>query len=93
MSAFSIANGTSTTFTDTTPDGGFVIDFASLDNSLNVQVNGVDLFVGGPSGAPNELQFQIPGTLEQTVRFADGDQYETDTPAIWQLENTSSDPV
>lgn len=93
MPAFSIDSGNSTTFTDTTPGDGLVIDFASLDNSLNVQINGVNLFVGGPSGAPNELQFQTSDTTGQTVRFADGDQYETNTPAIWQLSNTGSEPV
>lgn len=93
MPAFSIDNGNSTTFTDTTPGDGLVIDFGSLDNSLNVQINGVDLFVGGPAGAPNELQFQTNDTSGQTVRFADGDLYETNTPAIWQLANTGPDPV
>ncbi|WP_170331859.1 Hint domain-containing protein [Ruegeria arenilitoris] len=93
MVNFSIANGNSTTFVDTTPDGGVVIDFATLDNSFSIQVNGVDLFVGGPPGAPNELQFQTPGTAGQTVRFADGDRYEVNTPAVWQLGNTNDNPV
>lgn len=93
MTAFSIANGNSTTFTDTTPGDGLIIDFTSLDNSLSVQINGVDLFVGGPAGAPNELQFQTSGTSGQTVQFADGDRYETNTPAIWQLSNSGPDPV
>lgn len=93
MPAFSINNGNSTSFVDTTPGGGLVIDFERLDNSVSVTINGVDLFVGGPAGAPNELQFQTSGTSGQTVRFADGDEYESDTPAIWQLGNTGSAPV
>ncbi len=93
MPDFSIVGGASTTFTDTTPGGGFVIDFRLLDNSFSVQINGVDLFVGGPAGAPNELQFQISGTSGQTVRFADGDRYEVNTPAVWQLQNSDTDPV
>jgi hypothetical protein len=93
MPSFSIASGSSTTFTDTTPGTGLVIDFDSLDNSFNVQINGVDLFVGGPAGAPNELEFQASGTSGQTVRFADGDQYVTDTQEIWQLGNTNGEPV
>ncbi|WP_234417141.1 Hint domain-containing protein [Loktanella sp. Alg231-35] len=93
MPTFSINDGDSTTFTDTTPGGGFVIDFITLDNSLSVQINGVDLFVGGPAGAPNELEFQAPATAGQTVRFSDGDMYEADTPAIWQLENTNGGSV
>ncbi|SFR32314.1 Hint domain-containing protein [Yoonia tamlensis] len=93
MPTFSIANGNSTTFTDTTPNGGLTIDFALLDNSLSVQINGVDLFVGGPAGAPNELQFQTASTSGQTVAFADGDQYGINTPQIWQLSGTNTDPV
>lgn len=93
MAAYSIASGTTTTFTDTTPGGGLVIDFDTLDNSFNVQINGVDLFVGGPAGAPSEVEFQTSGTSGQTVRFANGDLYETNTPAVWQLGNTNGDPV
>lgn len=93
MVSFNISGGNSTTFVDTSPGGGLVIDFDTLDNSFSVQINGVDLFVGGPAGAPNELQFQIPATAGQTVRFADGDRYEVDTPAVWQLGNTNGEPV
>ncbi|WP_282121605.1 Hint domain-containing protein [Ruegeria atlantica] len=95
MANFNISGGVGTTFTDTSPGGGFVIDFDSLDNSFSLQINGVDLFVGGPAGAPNELQFQrqANGTEGQTVRFADGDRYEIDTPAVWQLGNTNGEPV
>jgi hypothetical protein len=75
----------STTFADTTPGTGLVIDFDSLDNSFNVQINGVNLFVGGPAGAPNELEFQADATSGQTVRFSDGDQYAINTQEIWQL--------
>jgi hypothetical protein len=93
MPSFSIASGSSTTFIDATPGTGLVIDFDSLDNSFNVQINGVNLFVGGPGGAPNELEFQTSGTSGQTVRFADGDQYGTNTQEIYQLGNTNGEPV
>ncbi|MBO9397422.1 Hint domain-containing protein [Shimia sp. R9_2] len=93
MPSFSIVGGNSTTFTDTTPNGGFVIDFVRLDNSLNVQINGVNLFVGGPGGAATELQFQTAATAGQTVRFADGDRYASDTPEIWQLNGTAANPI
>ena len=93
MPPFSIADGNTTTFTDTTPGGGFVIDFATLDNSFQIQINGVDLFVDGPDGSPNELQFQTSGTNGQTVQFADGDQYGTDTEQIWQMQNADGSPV
>lgn len=93
MSNFSIESGDIASFTDTTPATGITIDFMSLDNSFSLQINGVELFVGGPAGAPNELQFQVSGTSGQTVQFADGDNYEADTPAIWQLGNTNGEPV
>lgn len=93
MPSFSIASGSTTSFTDTTPGTGVVIDFDSLDNSFNIQVNGVQLFVGGPSGVENEAEFQTSGTAGQTVRFADGDTYGTDTLEIWQLGNTNGEPV
>lgn len=93
MPTFSISSGGTTTFTDTTPGSGLVIDFATLDNSFRLQINGVDLFVGGPAGAPNELEFQTSGTAGQTVRFVDGDEYGTDTPQVWQLSGTNVNPI
>ncbi|CAD0184274.1 hypothetical protein RUESEDTHA_01153 [Ruegeria sp. THAF57] len=93
MANFSIANGDSATFTDTSAGDGFVIDFDTLDNSFSIRINDVDLFIGGPAGAENELQFQIVQTEGQTVQFADGDRYEIDTPAVWQLGNTNGEPV
>ncbi|MCG7521438.1 Hint domain-containing protein [Ruegeria sp. Ofav3-42] len=93
MADFSIADGDPVEFIDTSPGGGLVINFDKLDNSFNLQINGVQLFVGGPAGAANELQFQVPGTSGQTVRFADGDRYEFDTPEVWRLGNTNMQPV
>jgi hypothetical protein len=93
MTSFSISSGGSTTFTDTTPDGGLFIDFERLDNSLSVQVNGVDLFVGGLGSAPNELEFQTSGTQGQTVGFADDTFYGSGgIPQIWQLGRTNPLP-
>ncbi|MCX7565174.1 Hint domain-containing protein [Sulfitobacter sp. F26169L] len=93
MPTFNIDSGNATTFTDATPSTGLVIDFASLDNSFSVQINGVNLFVGGPTGAENELEFQTSGTAGQTVRFADGDQYAVNTPEVWQLSGTNENPI
>ena len=93
MPTFSIADGSSTTFVDTTPDGGLVIDFFTLDNSFSVTLNGVDVFIGGPAAAPNELEFQVGATAGQTVRFANGDLYGGATPEIWQLSNTGGQPI
>ena len=93
VTSFSINGGNSTSYTDTTPGGGTTIDFDTLDNSFSVQINGVDLFVGGPAGAPNEAEFQANATAGRTVRFADGDEYGSETPEVWQLGNTNGEPV
>lgn len=93
MVAFNISGGSSATFTDVTPGTGFVIDFDTLDNGFSLQINGVDLFVGGPAGAENEAEFQTTSTAGQTVRFADGDLYGSDVPEVWALGNTNSTPV
>ncbi|GAB5448614.1 Hint domain-containing protein [Gymnodinialimonas sp.] len=93
MPSFSTASGSTASFSDTTPGTGVVIDFDSLDNSFNIQINGVQLFVGGPAGSENELEFQTSGTTGQTVRFADGDIYAVDTQEIWQQGNTNGEPI
>ena len=93
MANFSIQNGTSSSFTDSTPGDGVTLDFTNLDNSLNITINGVHLFTGGPSGAPNELEFQTDGTFGQTIRSADGDIYGSNTPHIWQLSGTTENPI
>ena len=90
---FTIVDGNSVTYTDTQSADGFLIDFETLDNSFNITINGEPLFVGGPAGAENELQFQTPATQGQTVRFADGTEYENGIPAVWQLDNTGDAPV
>lgn len=90
MPNFNISGGNSVTYIDTTPSTGLVIDLDSLDNSFNVQINGVDLFVGGPATAPNEVQFWNQG---QNIRFADGDVYQGAVPAIWNLANNNGNPI
>lgn len=91
MPGFSIVSGNAATFVDTAPNG-LIVDFDRLDNGFNVQINGVDLFIGGPAGAPNEVEFQTNSTPGQTIRFADGSIYGIDTPQIWQMGTTGGDP-
>jgi hypothetical protein len=93
VTSFSIRDGNPTSHDDTTPGTGTTIDFDILDNSFGVRVNGVELFVGGLPGAPHEAEFQANATAGRTVRFADGDEYGTDTPQVWQLGNTNGEPV
>lgn len=94
MPSFTIASGNPEVFVDTVPGDGFIIDFATLDNGFNIEVNGVDLFVNGPGTAPNELEFQVGSTQGQTVRFADGSLYGEDSiPEIWQLGRSSDELI
>ncbi len=97
MPDFNIVSETAT-FVDETPNGGLIIDFATLDNSFSVQINGVDLFVGGPAGAPNEVEFQANATAGQTIRFTDGRTYGSNVgsdriPEIWQLGTVDGAPL
>ncbi|HEV8036959.1 Hint domain-containing protein [Yoonia sp.] len=97
MPDFNIVSETAT-FVDETPNGGLIIDFATLDNSFSVQINGVDLFIGGPAGAPNEVEFQANATAGQTIRFTDGRTYGSNVgsdriPEIWQLGTVGGDPL
>lgn len=66
---------------------GFTFDIYSLDNSFNMEINGVKL-------ATKEIQFQSSGTSGINVEFADGDQYETNTGGdIWQMQGSAQAPL
>ncbi len=66
---------------------GFVFDIYELDNSFNMEINGTKIAV-------NELEFQSNGTPGLNVRFADGDQYETNTGGdIWEMEGDLVNPL
>lgn len=65
---------------------GFVLDIYELDNSFNLEINGVNI-------ATQEIEFQSDGTVGINVRFLDGDQYEIDTEDIWEMEGTAENPL
>ncbi len=67
-------------------NGGFVFDIIELDNSFNMNINGVLL-------ATQELEFQIgPGTLN--IQFQDGSYWGNGTvPQIYNLTGTSAYPL
>lgn len=70
-------------------NAGFVIDIWRLDNSFNMNINGVDL-------ATNEIEFQssdTPGPIN--IKFQDGDEYETNTnpDAIWKMQGSEEKPL
>ena len=61
-------------------DGGYVLDIYALDNSFNMEINGVKL-------ALEEIQFQF-NTSDQTpgnIRFLDGSYTGNGAPNIWNL--------
>lgn len=89
-----LANGTvlTQTFNQQGSDGGFVLDIYKLDNSFNMNINGVDLF-------DEEIEFQVgnPGnsggtTLVQNIRFkSDGAKWGTGAlGGIWTINADST---
>ncbi len=77
------------TFTQPATNYGFVLDIYSLDNSFNLNINGTNI-------AASEIEFQSDSTPAPgiNVRFADGDEYETDTEGdIWEMTGTAANPL
>ncbi|GAA0886583.1 hypothetical protein GCM10009120_51820 [Sphingobacterium siyangense subsp. cladoniae] len=92
-----VPNGQNITRTLTAPgaDYGFVFDIQQLDNSFNMEVNGVKL-------ATQEIQFEAGiSTSPKNVAFADGSNYggANTEPAggnivqIYNLNGTASNPI
>jgi len=81
-------NTLSKTITQPAANYGFVFDIYELDNSFNMEINGVKLAV-------HEIEFQSSGTPAPgiNIRFADGDKYEANTQDIWQMKGTADRPL
>lgn len=69
-------------------NGGFEFDIYELDNSFNMEINGVLL-------AQHEIEFQSNGTPAPgiNIEFEDGDQYETNTIEIWKMRGDAENPM
>lgn len=68
-------------------NAGFVFDIYELDNSFNMEINGTKLAV-------DEIEFQSNGTSGINIRFADGNQYVTNTQGnIWEMEGEPGKPL
>ncbi|WP_310993596.1 DUF7507 domain-containing protein [Aequorivita marina] len=65
---------------------GYVLDFYKLDNSFNININGTDI-------STDEIEFQSRQTSGINVQFADGDQYEVDTPLIYRIIGDEVNPM
>jgi uncharacterized repeat protein (TIGR01451 family) len=84
---FAVSGGVSKTFLQPSTNNGFVLDIFSLDNSFNLNVNGVNI-------AGSEIEFQSGVTAQGiNVRFADGDQYEINTPPIMNYSGNAVAPL
>lgn len=84
--SFSLEDGETITFNQPATNYGFQFDIYTLDNSFNMEINGVQL-------ATQEIQFQSDSTSGINIRFADGSQYEQDTEDIWQMTGNSAAPI
>ena len=74
------------TITQPGTNAGFTLDIFSLDNSFNMEINGVDL-------ATAEIEFQSNGTSGINIRFKDGSQYESSTQEIWRMTGNAQNPL
>ncbi|WP_175622575.1 thrombospondin type 3 repeat-containing protein [Chryseobacterium schmidteae] len=82
---FNSSGGTTVNFSAPAADLGFIFDVFTLDNSFNLNINGVKLAV-------NEIQFQQDQT--DNIRFADGDRYGNGSvPQIYNMTGTSTNPL
>ncbi|OCK51871.1 hypothetical protein BA768_15290 [Chryseobacterium sp. CBo1] len=82
---FNSTNGTTVTFDAPAADLGFVFDVYTLDNSFNLNINGVNL-------ALNEIEFQPDQT--DNIRFKDGSHYGSGgIPQIYQMTGNASNPL
>lgn len=71
------------TITQPAANYGFVLDIFGLDNSFNMEINGVQL-------ANQEIEFYNVG---QNIRFADGTLYGINTNSIWNIIGNESHPL
>ena len=86
---FETSNGATTTFNAPAADKGFQFNVYQLDNSFNLNVNGVDL-------VPGEIQCQGTGSTgeSQLVFLSDNSGYgQAGNDNIWVIQGTKASPV
>jgi len=82
---YSVADGNTATFNAPAADLGFIFDVYTLDNSFNLNINGVNL-------STSKLEFQPDQT--DNVRFVDGNTYGNGTvPQIYSMTGTTANPL
>ncbi len=83
--SFTSSGGTTITNTAANGRGDLFIDFISIDNSFNLNINGTDI--------ATEFQFQ-PGAPGNFARFDTGFTYgQAGVPQLWSLTGTAANPV
>lgn len=83
--SFNTSGGTTVNFSAPAADMGFIFDVFTLDNSFNLNINGVKLAV-------NEIQFQPDQT--DNIRFADGSRYGNGSvPQVYNMTGNSTNPL
>ncbi len=80
------SNPVTQSFNQPAANYGFVLDITKLDNSFNMIINGTPL-------ATQEIEFQSSGTSGINVQFVDNSSYETNTPFIYNMTGTQTDPI
>ncbi len=86
--ALSLSSGSSHTVTQTGELNEIVLNIYTLDNSLNVTVNGVPIATDGAQPPDNELQYYTPSTGND-VAFLDNSTYGS----IWTMSGNASNPL
>lgn len=82
---FNATNGNTVSFAAPSADLGFIFDVFTLDNSFNLNINGVSL-------ATSEIQFQQD--QNDNIRFLDGARYGAGTvPQIYSMTGDANNPL
>lgn len=89
---FTASGGAPKVFNQPATNYGFVFDIFTLDNSFNMNINGINL-------ASSEIEFQQESTPAPgiNIRFLDGTTYgtggATGTQKIWEMTGTAEAPL
>lgn len=83
---FSLKDGETKTYNMPATDYGFIFDIYTLDNSFQLNINGVNL-------ANQEIDFQSGSGSNQNIKFSDGTEYGVGTNPADQIYNIIGDSI
>ncbi len=87
--SFQTSGGATTTFLAPSADGGFRFDVFKLDNSFNLNVNGVDV-------VPDQIQCQGSGSIGESLLVFESDNTgfgQSGNDNIWVINGDAIEPV